>query len=228
MKTRYITWIMSLMFSMGMISCKDLVTVDSPKNQVGAGIVFENDETANAAVLSICINMVTGSNGYQMALTTGLYADELKNYSVVVGLTQLYGNALLAGSSTNTNDIWIKAYNLIYQANAVIEGCERSGKLSSDTKKQLLAEALVIRAFWHFYLQNLYGHIPLVLTTDYLITSKLYQSDETEVYQQIIQDLTRAAGDLNDQYTGANGVAVSGERLRPNKSVANALLAIYV
>ena len=98
------------------------------------------------------------------------------------------------------NNIWRFAYFHIYQANAVIEELGKSGSVSAAVKQQLTAEAKFVRAFCHFYLVNLFGDIPLVVTTDYRMNSVLGRTDKESVYRQIIADLKDAQAGLNEAY----------------------------
>ena len=75
-----------------------------------------------------------------------------------------------------------------------------------------------------FYLTNLYGDVPLALTSDYQTNNTLSRAPQSQVYQQIIADLRQAQGLLNGVYTDGYGAA-STHRVRPNRAAASALLA---
>ena len=95
----------------------------------------------------------------------GLSADEL---SLISGsssdLRGLYTNSLTAAISPT---LWSNSYKLIYYANSAIEGLTASTTVSVDVKKQLIGEAKFMRAFLYFYLTNLYGDVPLIMSSDY-------------------------------------------------------------
>lgn len=209
------------------ISCKDLVSVDVPKERLISASVFENSTTANAAVMGIYTRFnINPGLPFQLALYTGLYSDELKTNSNLVSLLQIYQNSMNAfDSSTTTSNVWTTFYNAIYQSNAILEGCEKSNKLPQEVKKQLMAESYFLRAFSHFYLVNLFGNVPLVLQTDYSINSMIKQRGKEEVYQQIKSDLLLAEQNLNKSYVGADGLSSISERVRVNAFVASAFLA---
>jgi len=210
-------------------SCKKFVEIDPPKNQLVTENVFQHNETANAAMLSVLGQMFNSSNvnPYSIAASCGLSADEFTNYNDL--LTDVYINAINPVGDAYTNSFWVQAYRIVYYANSVYEGCEKSTALDPDVKKQLMGEALFVRAYWNFYLVNLYGDIPLALSTDYSINAKLPRTPTAQVYTQIINDLKSAQINLNEKYTGVDGVTNSIERIRPNKAVATALLArIYL
>ena len=219
--------IINILIAMALVSsCKSFVEVDPPKNQLVADNLFTDNSTATSAIVSIYSAMINGSgaNPYRIALLTGLSSDELNNNSLSELLLQVYKNNLNPVDAA-TNSVWISSYNFIYQANAVYEGCFNSTGLSPIVKKQLMGEALFIRAFWHLYLTNLFGEVPVVLTTDYKLSSKLSRQRVPDVYSQIIKDLIEAKELLQNEYFLGNSISSTAERVRPNKFSANALLA---
>lgn len=198
--------------------CKKLIAVDPPKTQQVTESVFQEKYTAIAAITGIYGKM---SSMTSLSIKTGLSSDEFINYG---GETyqSLYVNAL-----TDKNGLslpWGEAYNYIYQANAAIEGLQASSRVSTLIKNQLLGEAKFIRAFWYYYLTNLYGDLPLVLTTDYRVTIRLARSPQSDIYLQIIADLKEAQLLMGDDYMDAQN-APTTERVRPTKWVATAFLA---
>ncbi len=106
----------------------------------------------------------------------------------------------------------------IYTANAILEGLSAPNGVTPPIQAQLQGEALFIRAFAYFYVVNLYGPVPLQLTTNYSITQVSSRATVAQVYQQIITDLTTAENLLPEAYPTTG-------RARPNKSAVQALLA---
>jgi hypothetical protein len=198
-------------------SCDDFVKVDSPKEELPRDIVFNDDANALAAINGLYSNMISEFTGFASGGITfyaGLAADELQYY-VNDGSdeSQFFTNSIDPRNSKN-EVLWSNAYNYIYHANAILEGISLSNKLTPQVKSRVKGEAEFVRAFVYFYLVNLYGDLPLVLTTDYLANAGLPRSTKDQIYQQIVADLL-SAQTLPDY----------GERIRPNKWVAVALLA---
>jgi starch-binding outer membrane protein, SusD/RagB family len=207
-------------------SCKKFLEIDAPKDQLATENVFLLNETAIAAMTSIYSAMVNAGqvSPSTLARYTGTSADELANNNNGQDFVLMYRNDNLATGGL-TSAYWEKSYNLIFQANAVYEGCEVSNALDPDIKKQLMAEARFIRAYWFFNLLNLFGDMPLTLTTDYKINSALLRMDVATVNSQIISDLLYAKANLNERYVNANSFSTSDDRIRPNKATASALLS---
>ena len=116
------------------------------------------------------------------------------------------------------NSFWKPAYKYIYAANLAIEKLSQSQGLSTSLKNQLTGEAKFIRAFCYFHLVNLFGDIPLVISTKYQNTAVAPRAGTSIVYSQIINDLLDAKNLLPADY-------ITTERVRPNKWAAAALLS---
>ncbi len=206
-------------------SCNKFIEVPNPTTQIDRSTVFSSDATATSAVLGIYSSMM---QQYTMAsvnssLFPGLSADEFTAYSGDQDLEQFYSNTINA-SNDYLNGYWGNAYQYIYGANSILEGLNDNEGVSITVKQQLTGEAKFIRAFCYFYLTNLFGDVPLILSTDYSQTAVAARTSRQLVYDQIIADLTDAQNDLSDQYL--EGDNTSGmDRGRPNKWAATALLA---
>jgi starch-binding outer membrane protein, SusD/RagB family len=152
-----------------------------------------------------------------------MLTDELKTTASSTTDLQFYTNSLEATNS-GIKSVWARAYNLIYRSNAVIEGVTASGTLTPAVKNQLIGEARFARAFLFFNLVNIYGRIPLPLTTDYTVNTALPRESVQNVYSQIVSDLKEAQALLNPNYMSAANLTTN-DRVRPNKFAATALLA---
>ncbi|MBC9797033.1 RagB/SusD family nutrient uptake outer membrane protein [Sinomicrobium weinanense] len=223
MKPRYnIALLLSILFFM--MSCEDFVAIDPPNSRVVSDVVFENDVLAITAMNGVYhqlfqLSNFAGGGIHSVTVLGGLSADEFQLHNTLLypGLPEFYQNQVSIANSHNLS-LWSSAYNTIYNANAVLEGLETSQGITAPVKKQLEGEALFVRAFAHFYLVNLFGDVPLITTTDYTANALAFRVSETDVYKQIIQDLTTAQKLLEDTYR-------DGERTSPNRFTASALLA---
>lgn len=202
-------------------SCKKFVALNPPKNQIISSEVFINDNTATSAINGIYSVMMQTPLYLMNGGTTvypGLSADELSNTATSTTLDPFKNNTLLSSSTVIQNNLWRNAYIFIYQANACIEGLNESSGLTPSVKNQLLGEAKFVRALSHFYLINLFGDVPLIVTTDYTVTQSLPRTAVSGVYDQIVLDLKDAQNLLSDAYPTTGPV-------RANKWAATALLA---
>ena len=83
---------------------------------------------------------------------------------------------------------------------------------------EIEGSARFVRAFTYFYLVNLYGDVPLILTRNYQENALANNTAKEDIYQQIISDLETASHLLNTTYT-------DGDRTRPNQYAALSILA---
>ncbi|MGN6508452.1 MAG: RagB/SusD family nutrient uptake outer membrane protein [Chitinophaga sp.] len=209
--------------------CGKLIEISDPRTTIQEDEVFANNELANSVMAGIYSYMMSNtgtmifSNG-GMSVYAGMSADELVNFGGVLSPDdyQFRTNTLIKENLVPDNYFWAPMYKTIFSANAVIGGvaASTSTKLEPATRAVLTGEAKFVRAFCYFYLVNLYGDVPLALSTDFNVNMKLARTPKEEVYKQIVADLKDAQTLLTDDYSISGG-----ERIRPNKGAATALLA---
>jgi hypothetical protein len=201
------------------ISCKKLVSIDDPTNRLTSDLVFTNDKSAISAISGLyskILNSTSFANG-GMTIYTGMSADEIVN--TIPGTNDEFSKNTLTTSNTVVGtSFWANGYNYIYQANAIIEGLNKSTGLTPATKNQVMGEAKFLRAFFYFYLTNIFGDVPLIINTSFEESSKAARNNSQTVYDQIVNDLTDAKGLLGIAYPTTG-------RVRPNRWTATALLA---
>lgn len=207
-------------------SCEKIIDVGTPTDMLVTESVFRSNESAVSAMSGVYVSMMSQSLRLPFTISdiTGMYGDELTYNGSAAATLNTYRNQLVS-KDAQTNPIWTNGYKYIYQVNSIINGLEKSSKVMEPVKGQLMGESYFLRAFWHFYLLNLYGEIPLVTSIDYSINGSLSRQTEKTVYEGVVGDLLKAKALLGNKYVGANSIIESNERLRPNKFVASALLA---
>lgn len=206
-------------------SCKKFIETDAPRTDLVRETVFKNNSTANAAMLDVYVQLKSFgfANGSQYGLSFlgSISSDEMNNYVKNRHEEfQQFNDNNLEPNNFILEQNWASLYRSIYQANSIIEGLATSAGVSTVLKNQLEGEAKFIRAFCHFYLVNLWGDVPLVLSTDYKLNNSISRTSKDLVYQQIISDLKEAQNLLSDNY-----LVSDNERVRANKGAATAMLA---
>lgn len=237
---RYHLFLFSLSALLSLTACKKMVEVPSPPTGLTSDNIFTDDAMAASVLTAIYTEMAKESNSQSqligehtikhLSLLAAVGADELTVYGGNANantlLLRYYHNQLLPGNSTSSpNVIWNEAYRFIYIVNLALERLTVSTNLTPAVRSQLMGEAYFIRAFYYFYLVNLYGPVPLATTSDYRVTNTLGRTGTEQVYQQIISDLQQAQTHLLGQYVNADAKTVASDRARPNKAAATALLA---
>ncbi|QDW22201.1 RagB/SusD family nutrient uptake outer membrane protein [Flavobacterium sp. KBS0721] len=211
------TSIFSFFLLLGITSCDNALDVDLPSNQLSSESVYASEPTAEAAVNGIYQSMVADFFYNRVHTVLGETADELVPRT---GIANIYSSNEIPETDGTINANWGELYKTIYNANNVIEGLTKSTSINAVKSKQWIAEAKFLRAYSYFYLTNLWGNVPLVLTTDVDVSALLPQSSQETVYAQILLDLTDASKDLPTDYKNYDQ-----ERIRATKWAAEALLA---
>ena len=222
MKKKFILFWLGLLF---LVSCKKFVEIPAPPTQLASQNVFTSDASATSAMVGTYSTMMSSigfASGSIRSITqlTGMSSDEFINYNPDAFVESFYKNKLTSDNSYIHNNLWNEGYKYIYAANAILAGLTSATGMTDSTKGQLEGEAKFIRAFCDFYLVNLFGDIPLIATTNYQTNAVAARTSSALVYAQIISDLKEAQSLLSDDYRYSGG-----ERIRPNKWAATALLA---
>ncbi|MCS3801018.1 RagB/SusD family nutrient uptake outer membrane protein [Niastella sp. OAS944] len=201
--------------------CKKSIEIDPPIDRIITDQVFESNATANSAVAGLYSQMMSTPysfySGY-IEIYSGLSADEWDNTTSYNLEDDFRNNAIKSDNTIIQTNFWAQPYFYIYTCNALIEGLEKSTSLTDSARNQLLGEAKFNRALNYFYLTNFFGDVPLVLTTDSKVSSKIARTASSTVIDQIITDLKDAQSLLTPVYYGT-------DKARPNKWAATALLA---
>ena len=204
-------------------ACEDFVEVDPPAHKLVNQQVFNNDEMAESALQGIyneLFRIGNFSNGGASSVTAlaGLSAHQITAYDQSdLEYLEFEENEILPNNPPNLS-LWNSAYKIIYQVNALLEGMESSTQITASLQERIEGEAMFIRAFTYFYLVNLYGEVPLALTTDYRKNARLARKPVADIYDQVLLDLQLAVEVLPEEYR-------DGERIYVNKYVAMAFLA---
>jgi hypothetical protein len=223
MNVKHIIWL--LLPALCVAGCRKFVQVPDPDTLLGTSKVFSGDETATAALMGMYSRAVslpgTFLNGGN-TLYPSLSADECTPSFAIPAVEEFSDNALESGNSYITQ-LYGSAYNVIYNANIILENLEKSRAVSAGVRRQIMGEALFVRSLVYSRLVVLWGAVPLLTTTDADKNAVAPRSHPDSVYRQIINDLHIADSLLDTAYAWKGAGAV--ERTRPNRWAARALFA---
>ena len=210
------------LFGLLLISCEDFVEVPAPNNKLIRDDVFRTEETAISALKGIYNQLFVAafSNGSRSSVTVlaGLSADNIQSLRTSnVEWMQFQENELTPDNRSNF-ELWQGTYQIIYLTNSFLEGVASAEDLPTDLKLRLEGEARFVRAFTYFYLVNLYGDVPLVLTSNYRNNELASRTPSDQIYNQIIKDLEISREALEIEYP-------TGERIHANYYTATSLLS---
>lgn len=200
-------------------SCRQLIGVDTPSDELPSDMVYSSDQLADAAVADIYTQLSGYFAGNMMPVINGMTADELSTLS---GAHRRYVNNAILSDDGFILSCWRDFYKLIYGANAVLEGLTTANGMSTIKIQQLGGEARFLRAFCYYYMVNCWGDVPLITTTNVNKTALARRTATDSIYKLIVSDLQWAGSVLPAAYS-------SGEKVRATKWAAIALLArIYL
>jgi hypothetical protein len=213
-----------------MTSCSDDF-LDEPKNEAGLpeDVIYSNRTLADAFVTGI---MRRYRGQYSATDTGGVYslffARTVKGNDIIQAVSWYrfdYEHGNREPNFRRTAFCWNFNYEMIFNANQLIDGVERS-PLSDLDKKELIATGKAIRAFHFFQLaldfapnfttDATVAKLPITLGAVTGSTDPSAPRTTAEIYALIKSDLTDAIADLPESRIGKSYI---------NKSVANGMLA---
>ena len=105
-------------------------------------------------------------------------------------------------------DTWKYIYKVIVLANKSLDIISsKSGLLSAAQQEEYRAEVRAIRAMFYYYAMDMFGRVPLVLSTDEQRYSSLFQgqTDRSSIFQFVFQELQQVLPSLPDQHSNKEG-----------------------
>ena len=154
-------------------------------------------------------------NGTYHQLTAG--ADDMYLPTTDASGTEIDRCGVTNGNGS-VGSTWNGLYKVILNANKVIVNYEKCSG-DKETIGVIAGEAFFLRAYANFILCQLWGEIPLILSSTYTAEEATMEpSSPAETYAQIESDLEMAISLLKDERR-------NGEIGRPNKLVAKAIRA---
>jgi hypothetical protein len=216
-------YILGILGCLLLTACEDLVEVDNPSNLIGTIHVFEDSQTADAALAGLYTeirdaSLMSGAGYYSANSLLAAYADDLDYFTNDQnGVMDIHLNQPLE-ANTIIASLWNSAYKQIYYSNSVIYGAEHSKTLPKADKNRIKGEALLVRSLIYYYLQQLFGDVPYTTSLNYEYNRTIGKTNSAALLEQLEVDLKEAVGLLTDDYRDA-------ERIYPNRKVAQLLLA---
>ncbi|WP_242117880.1 RagB/SusD family nutrient uptake outer membrane protein [Aestuariivivens sediminicola] len=213
------------------VSCSEEF-LDEPKNTDGvtADVVFSNNSTVEAFITGILRNF---RSQYSTVDTAGLqsiyFARTIKGNDLIQSPNWYlfdYGHENREPNYRRTIFNWDFSYDMINQANTLIQGVTNSSTLSESAKKEYIAVGKTLRAFYYF--QLVLDFAPNYNTNSSIARLPLYTEPATgasegnapsptsEVINLIKTDLQEAIADLTDSRLGKSYI---------NKAVAQGIMA---
>ena len=105
-------------------------------------------------------------------------------------------------------DTWKYLYKVIVLANKSLDIISnKSALLSAAQQEEYRAEIRAIRAMFYYYAMDMFGRVPLALSSAEQLHSSLFQgqTDRSSIFQFVFQELQQVLPSLPDQHSNKEG-----------------------
>ena len=212
-------FILFIVVVMSFSACKKFLDT-TPTDNFAPINYYSSEAELNTALIGVYDPLSTENlYGNRIFLSINAVTDE-NYYDRAAAPANGEGIEINTHNFTNTiiNNIWFGFYQGIERANMLIANIDKP-QMDETKRKEILAQALFLRAFYHFELVKNFGDVPLKLTPTSSVTEVNFpRTPAKDVYTQIIKDMSDAEAILPPAST-------LGTASRVSKGTAQAMLA---
>ena len=227
------TFILTSLLTGGILfGCSESKLLDQVNpNQSSASTFWQNQDDALKGLNAAYSAMQDRRFSLWMLFLTDLSSDEGYSQSPWTDLGNISKFIVTDYNIPMNRESFEAAYQGLYRVHQVLENVPNI-KMDAVVQKRVLAEAKVIRAYFYYNMANMWGNVPLVLTSQNL-GDRPKQATQAEVFAQVIKDCTEAAADLPEAYTGPDlgrlhrfsAIALAGKAYMQQRKWAEAAAA---
>ncbi|PZX52647.1 RagB/SusD family nutrient uptake outer membrane protein [Algoriphagus chordae] len=182
---KYICTISILIFIQ---SCDDKYLERLPLDSPSSETFFANETELEMAVTGVYNRLWYKTQGAVWFLSFDFASDDGwdRNGSALQALGRGEQNA----DNGYTNGFWSEFYRAINRVNYITSGSEElREKMDPEKYDRLVGEARFLRAYFYAYLAELYGDVPLVISTLTLDESQTPRTAKSEVIDYVLSEL---------------------------------------
>lgn len=206
-----------LLAALSMTSCLD----EHPKDQLDEDAIYGSASDIYINAVASLYNYIGGANESEGIQGTcrGIY--DYNTLTTDEAMIPIRGGDWYDGGLWNAMyqhrwtaddqslyDTWKYIYKVIVLANKSLDIISsKSGLLSAAQQEEYRAEVRAIRAMFYYYAMDMFGRVPLVLSTDEQRYSSLFQgqTDRSSIFQFVFQELQQVLPSLPDQHSNKEG-----------------------
>ena len=206
-----------LLAALSMTSCLD----EHPKDQLDEDAIYGSASDIYINAVASLYNYIGGANESEGIQGTcrGIY--DYNTLTTDEAMIPIRGGDWYDGGLWNAMyqhrwtaddqslyDTWKYIYKVIVLANKSLDIISsKSGLLSAAQQQEYRAEVRAIRAMFYYYAMDMFGRVPLVLSTDEQRYSSLFQgqTNRSSVFHFIFQELQQVLPSLPDQHSNKEG-----------------------
>lgn len=197
-----------ILFSLFFFSCNSFLE-ENPRDQLPEKEIYTNANTLYLNTVATLYNYIGGYENSQGLQGTNRGVYDLNTFTTDEAILPTRGGDWYDGGfwqglflhqwGTKSNEIratWEYIYKVIVLSNKSLETLgEYKDKLTIIQLSAWQAEVRAFRAMYYFYLMDLFGRVPLVLSSSTPM-GEVRQSDRSEVFRFIVDELMAAAPHL--------------------------------
>lgn len=206
-----------LLAALSMTSCLD----EHPKDQLDEDAIYGSASDIYINAVASLYNYIGGANESEGIQGTcrGIY--DYNTLTTDEAMIPIRGGDWYDGGLWNAMyqhrwtaddqslyDTWKYIYKVIVLANKSLDIISsKSGLLSAAQQEEYRAEVRAIRAMFYYYAMDMFGRVPLVLSTEEQRYSSLFQgqTDRSSVFHFVFQELQQVLPSLPDQHSNKEG-----------------------
>lgn len=206
-----------LLAALSMTSCLD----EHPKDQLDEDAIYGSASDIYINAVASLYNYIGGANESEGIQGTcrGIY--DYNTLTTDEAMIPIRGGDWYDGGLWNAMyqhrwtaddqslyDTWKYIYKVIVLANKSLDIISsKSVLLSAAQQQEYRAEVRAIRAMFYYYAMDMFGRVPLVLSTDEQRYSSLFQgqTDRSSIFHFVFQELQQVLPSLPDQHSNKEG-----------------------
>ena len=206
-----------LLAALSMISCLD----EHPKDQLDEDAIYGSASDIYINAVASLYNYIGGANESEGIQGTcrGIY--DYNTLTTDEAMIPIRGGDWYDGGLWNAMyqhrwsaddqslyDTWKYLYKVIVLANKSLDIISnKSALLSAAQQEEYRAEIRAIRAMFYYYAMDMFGRVPLVLSSAEQLHSSLFQgqTDRSSIFQFVFQELQQVLPSLPDQHSNKEG-----------------------
>lgn len=206
-----------LLAALSMTSCLD----EHPKDQLAEDAIYGSASDIYINAVASLYNYIGGANESEGIQGTcrGIY--DYNTLTTDEAMIPIRGGDWYDGGLWNAMyqhrwsaddqslyDTWKYLYKVIVLANKSLDIISnKSALLSAAQQEEYRAEIRAIRAMFYYYAMDMFGRVPLVLSSAEQLHSSLFQgqTDRSSIFQFVFQELQQVLPSLPDQHSNKEG-----------------------
>ncbi len=206
-----------LLAALSMTSCLD----EHPKDQLDEDAIYGSASDIYINAVASLYNYIGGANESEGLQGTcrGIY--DYNTLTTDEAMIPIRGGDWYDGGLWNAMyqhrwgaddqslyDTWKYLYKVIVLANKSLDIISnKSALLSAAQQEEYRAEIRAVRAMFYYYAMDMFGRVPLVLSSAEQLHSSLFQgqTDRSSIFQFVFQELQQVLPSLPDQHSNKEG-----------------------